>query len=68
MQIRTELCTTIFQNVVFYARFLFWLIVTFIFVAYYEAFLQDELFGCGQGRSPRLRQFLCGLNIGVYQR
>jgi len=46
---------TIFQNVVFYARFLFWPIVTFLFVAFYEAFLQDELFGCGQGRSPRPR-------------
>jgi hypothetical protein len=54
--IGTPICNTIFQNVVFYARFLFWPIVTFLFVAFYEAFLQDELFGCGQGRSPRLRR------------
>jgi len=52
---RLALHNTIFQNVVFYARFLFWPIVTFLFVAFYEAFLQDELFGCGQGRSPRSR-------------
>ncbi len=47
---------TIRQNVVFYARFLFWPIVTFLYVVSYEAFLLDELFGCGQGRSPRLRR------------
>ena len=47
---------TIFQNVAFYARFLFWPIVTYLYVVPYEAFLLDELFGCGQGRSPRLRQ------------
>jgi len=47
---------TIFQNVVFYARFLFWPFVTFVFARFYEDFLLDELFGCGQGRSPRLRQ------------
>ena len=34
-----NLRNTIFQNVVFYARFLFWPIVTFVFVAFYEAFL-----------------------------
>ena len=57
MQIRTELCTTIFQNVVFYARFLFWLIVTFIFVAYYEAFLQDEFLVAAKGEARGCANF-----------
>ena len=53
--------TTIFQLLVFCARFLLWLIVMSLFTRIYETFLQKELFGCGRGRSPRLRRVLRGL-------
>jgi len=47
---------TILYILVFYACFSFWPIVTILYVVSYEAFLLDKLFGCGKGRSPRLRQ------------